>query len=219
MSQMRHLFAVGLLASLVGALLLSCPVFAQETGSDQVEENAPETDLGSSVDELLSNELGNSQDAQKAIVQPVRPVEVDKPLRRFESFDDIDADEDEPVEVSYDQFKHATLRALDKITGRSVDINVAADQPIVFGSLNIEMKTCYQTPPELPPEAAVFLTINSTQAVRVESMEKAVDARDVSTVNAGNPRLFSGWMFASSPGLSALEHPVYDVWVIRCNAA
>ena len=50
-------------------------------------------------------------------------------------------------------------------------------------------------------------------------MEDAVDATDVSTVSEDNPKLFSGWMFASSPGLSALEHPVYDVWVIKCNAA
>ena len=49
-------------------------------------------------------------------------------------------------------------------------------------------------------------------------MEAAVDAEDVETVSEENPELFSGWMYASSPGLSALEHPVYDVWVIRCAA-
>lgn len=124
----------------------------------------------------------------------------------------------EAAQIEYVPFKNATLRTLDKITGRATDISVSVDTPIVFGSLNIEMKTCYQTPPELPPESAAFLSIRSTQAVRVENMKAGVDASKVSTVSEDNPRLFSGWMFASSPGLSALEHPVYDVWVIRCNA-
>ncbi|MEO1475895.1 MAG: DUF2155 domain-containing protein [Pseudomonadota bacterium] len=121
--------------------------------------------------------------------------------------------------IYYRQFETATLRALDKITGRSTDIDVEADDPVVFGSLNVELKSCFQTPPELPPESAAFLTIHSTQAVQVENMDDAVDAENVDTVSDENPRLFSGWMYASSPGLSALEHPVYDIWVIRCSAS
>lgn len=120
--------------------------------------------------------------------------------------------------ATYNQRDTAVLRALDKITGRSTDIEVQVGQPVVFGSLKIEMQVCYQTPPEEAPESAAFLTIDSTQAVRVENMTDAVDAEEVATVSEDNPRLFSGWMFASSPGLSALEHPVYDIWVIRCTA-
>ena len=112
----------------------------------------------------------------------------------------------------------ATLRALDKITGRSTDIDVKVGEPVVFGSLKVELQVCYQTPPEEAPESAAFLKIASTQPVAVETMEAAVDAEDVETVSEENPELFSGWMYASSPGLSALEHPVYDVWVIRCAA-
>lgn len=112
----------------------------------------------------------------------------------------------------------ATLRALDKITGRSTDIDVKVGEPVVFGSLKVELQVCYQTPPEEAPESAAFLKIASTQPVAVETMEAAVDADDVETVSEENPELFSGWMYASSPGLSALEHPVYDIWVIRCAA-
>ena len=112
----------------------------------------------------------------------------------------------------------ATLRALDKITGRSTDIDVKVGEPVVFGSLKVELQVCYQTPPEEAPESAAFLKIASTQPVAVETKEAAVDAEDVETVSEENPELFSGWMYASSPGLSALEHPVYDVWVIRCAA-
>ena len=112
----------------------------------------------------------------------------------------------------------ATLRALDKITGRSTDIEVKVGEPVVFGSLKVELQVCYQTPPEEAPESAAFLKIASTQPVAVETMEAPVDAEDVETVSDENPELFSGWMYASSPGLSALEHPVYDIWVIRCAA-
>lgn len=116
------------------------------------------------------------------------------------------------------QKNEATLRALDKITGRSADIVVKVDQPVVFGSLRVELRACFQAPPEEVPESAAFLRIASTQPVAVETMEAAAPAAEVSTVSDENPILFSGWMYASSPGLSALEHPVYDVWVIRCTA-
>lgn len=112
----------------------------------------------------------------------------------------------------------ATLRALDKITGRSTDIVIKVDEPVVFGSLHVELRACFQAPPEEVPESAAFLRIASTQPVAVETMDAAVAASTVNTVSADNPILFSGWMYASSPGLNALEHPVYDVWVIRCTA-
>ncbi|MFN3609178.1 MAG: DUF2155 domain-containing protein [Hyphomonas sp.] len=116
------------------------------------------------------------------------------------------------------QKNEATLRALDKITGRSTDIVVKVGEPMVYGSLRVELKTCYQAPPEEVPESAAFLRIASTQPVAVETMEAAVAATAVPPSEADNPILFSGWMYASSPGLNALEHPVYDIWVIRCTA-
>lgn len=118
--------------------------------------------------------------------------------------------------TTYVQQETATLRALDKITGRATDIEIQVGDPVVFGSLNVELKVCYQTPPEERPESAAYLIVKSTQPVAVESMNDAVAATDVETVSDDNPELFSGWMFASSPGLSALEHPVYDIWVIQC---
>lgn len=133
--------------------------------------------------------------------------------------DETGAAEDAVQAPAYVQYQTATLRALDKITGRSTDIDVRSNEAVVFGALNVELKTCFQTPPELPPESIAFLSIQSTQAVQVETMQEAVDASEVDTVREDNPTLFSGWMFASSPGLSALEHPVYDIWVIRCTAS
>ena len=116
------------------------------------------------------------------------------------------------------QKNQATLRALDKITGRSTDIVVKVGEPVVYGSLWVELKTCFQAPPEEVPESAAFLRIASTQPVAVETMEVAVAATAVAPEAADNPILFSGWMYASSPGLNALEHPLYHIWVIRCTA-
>ena len=91
------------------------------------------------------------------------------------------------------------LRGLDKITGRAIDVDAPAGVPVRFGSLSITARTCYTVPPEEPPETSAFLQIDDGLP--------------------GEPpkRLFSGWMFASTPALNALEHAVYDVWVITCK--
>jgi hypothetical protein len=123
----------------------------------------------------------------------------------------------------------ATLRALDKITGRSTDIVVKVGEPVVFGSLSIELQTCFQASPEEIPESAAFLRVSSMRPVAAEQFqdpsEKKGKRKDKEKAKAeaeaaasGTPVIFSGWMYASSPGLSALEHPVYDIWVIRCTA-
>ena len=93
----------------------------------------------------------------------------------------------------------AVLRGLDKVTARISTIDAPIDEVVRFGTLSIVVRRCNKTPPEEPPETMAFLEIDDVKP----------DERPV--------RLFSGWMFASSPALSALEHPVYDVWVIGCN--
>ncbi len=95
----------------------------------------------------------------------------------------------------------ARVEALDKVTGRVSVIELPLDEPTRFGTLNVRVRACYRRPPELPPDAAAFLEIDE---------QRLAD-------RPGTP-LFRGWMFASSPGLSALEHPVYDVIVLDCLA-
>ncbi len=92
----------------------------------------------------------------------------------------------------------AVLQGLDKITARISTFEVPVNESARFGSLEIVVRRCHKTPPEEPPESTVFLEI--------------VDVRP----DSPSVRLFTGWMFASSPAVSALEHPVYDVWVIDC---
>lgn len=92
----------------------------------------------------------------------------------------------------------ALLQALDKVTGRVFTIEAPINQDAYFGNLMIRPWKCFRAPPEEPPENAAFLRI----------VERKQGEDDV--------ELFRGWMFASSPGLSAMEHPVYDVVVLDC---
>lgn len=97
----------------------------------------------------------------------------------------------------------AVLQGLDKVTARVSPVRAPLDQPTRFGALEITPRACRETPPTEPPESAAFLEIRELPP----------------TADEGEPpiELFSGWMFASSPALSALEHPVYDVWVVDCE--
>ena len=95
----------------------------------------------------------------------------------------------------------AVLQGLDKITARVSAIEIDVGETAQFGSLLITLRACREAPPIDPPEAAACLEIT---AVKPDEQPGAV---------------FSGWMFASSPALSALEHPIYDVWVTGCRDA
>ena len=91
------------------------------------------------------------------------------------------------------------LQGLDKVTARISRFEVPVGETHRFGTFNITVETCQDLPPTLPPESAAFL--------HIEDQPPDESARE----------LFSGWMFASSPGLNAVEHPVYDVWVASCS--
>ena len=122
---------------------------------------------------------------------------------------------------SYVQTQQVTLRALDKIIGRYTDFILEVGEPKIYGSLLLEVDVCFQRPPEEPPESAAFLRISSASSKRVKSMAvpRLLDEGDMEALRVGDSEnYFSGWMFASSPGLSGLEHAVYDVWVINCVA-
>jgi hypothetical protein len=93
------------------------------------------------------------------------------------------------------------MRGLDKITGRPTSIVAPVGKPVQFATLTITARYCYSTPPSETPETTAF--------VQVEDHRPDQPGR----------RVFSGWMYASSPGLNGLEHPLYDVWVISCNNA
>jgi hypothetical protein len=98
-------------------------------------------------------------------------------------------------------YEIAVLQGLDKVTARVLTIEAPVGETVSFGALEIIVRTCDKRPPEETPESKVFV--------------------DIWEVFRGEPAqsLFRGWMFASSPALSAMEHPVYDVWVLDCKTA
>jgi hypothetical protein len=109
----------------------------------------------------------------------------------------------------------ATLRALDKVNGASRDLTVKVGSTTSFGRLSITVRACWQAPPEDAPESAAFVEVVSKPGAR-SGLSGSVTRQPA---DVKSDRLFSGWMFASSPGLNALEHPTYDVWVISCSAS
>lgn len=95
----------------------------------------------------------------------------------------------------------ALLQGLDKITARISNFPAPVGAPVRFHRLLILVRDCETNPPEDPPESAAFLQISEVGR------------------GGGEKKLFSGWMFASSPALSALQNPVYDVELLACKAA
>ncbi|MAZ75975.1 MAG: hypothetical protein CMH31_01585 [Micavibrio sp.] len=91
------------------------------------------------------------------------------------------------------------LQALDKSTARTVTFQAKVGSTIQYGSLFIKTQSCRKAPPLEKPESAAFLQVWEVPIGKEKS-----------------EWIFSGWMFASSPALSAMDHPVYDVWVLDC---
>jgi hypothetical protein len=95
----------------------------------------------------------------------------------------------------------AQMQGLDKITARVSQFNAPVGQTVRFGTLSVSVRDCRRSPPEERPENAAFVEIYESRPGEAKE------------------RLFSGWMFSSSPALSALEHAVYDVNLLACRPA
>lgn len=100
-----------------------------------------------------------------------------------------------------DRIKNPTgvFSGLDKITGRIVSFEVGVGETVQFGSLQMKADVCFTKPPTENPNTTSFVEVDETGS-------------------DGKPRqVFSGWMFAGSPGLHGIEHPVYDIWLVDCK--
>jgi hypothetical protein len=100
-----------------------------------------------------------------------------------------------------DKIKHPTavFAGLDKITGRIISFEAAIDETVQFGSLQITPRVCYSRPPTEAPRTDVFAEVDEVDD------------------NKSYHRVFTGWMFADSPGMHGIEHPVYDIWLTDCK--
>jgi hypothetical protein len=93
----------------------------------------------------------------------------------------------------------AVFSGLDKITGRIISFEVAVDETVQFGALQMTPRVCYTRPPTESPQTTTFVEVDE---VTLENKYR---------------RIFTGWMFASSPGLHGIEHAVYDIWLTDCK--
>lgn len=93
----------------------------------------------------------------------------------------------------------AVFAALDKVTAKISRLEVPLNQTATFGSLKLTPRACYTRQPTEPPKTTTFVEI------------------DESLLDGKEKRIFTGWMFADSPGLNAVEHPVFDVWLTDCS--
>jgi len=94
----------------------------------------------------------------------------------------------------------AVFSGLDKITGRTITFDAAIGETVQFGALQVTPRACYTRPPTEATNTDAFVEVDEV------------------TLQGEIKRIFTGWMFASSPGLNAIEHPIYDVWLTNCAA-
>jgi hypothetical protein len=92
----------------------------------------------------------------------------------------------------------AVFSGLDKITGRIISFDAAIGETVQFGALQVTARVCYTRPPTEATNTDAFVQVDEV------------------TLQGEVKRIFSGWMFAASPGLHAVEHPIYDVWLSDC---
>jgi hypothetical protein len=93
----------------------------------------------------------------------------------------------------------AIFSGLDKTTGRIISFDVAINETVQFGALQVTPRVCYSRPPTETPNTDAFVEVDEV------------------TLQGEIKRVFTGWMFAASPGLHAVEHPIYDVWLTECK--
>ena len=95
----------------------------------------------------------------------------------------------------------ATFAGLDKITGRITRFDVYIDETVLFGALEITPRACYSRPANESQRTSAFLEV------------------DQRSLTGTGTRIFTGWMFADAPALNAVDHAVYDIWLIECKTS
>jgi hypothetical protein len=100
--------------------------------------------------------------------------------------------------------QRAVVRGLDKVTGHARDYSLTIGRPARVGTLEVVARSCTKNAPEETPEVRIYVEVFDNPPAR-EGEE------------AERREIFHGWLFASSPGLSAIDHPGYDIWAIDCR--
>ncbi|WP_147303681.1 DUF2155 domain-containing protein [Parvularcula marina] len=237
---------IRVLALLTACAALGFPALAAQDDPAPEGTESQEPQGLRSLQDSLDLSLGDEVEMGWTSIPRPLPEEGDAPLTELErlsksrsgvtfGLDLYNSRADNPL-----QAVSVTLRALDKITATYKDIEIPIGEEAVFGPLTLLPRTCDKRPPEETPETTVFLevyagendvTLQRARTARngeadapaeeetMRSSSIVLPGEDTETAgdDIQGDALFRGWMFASSPSLNAIEHPVYDVWVIDCK--
>jgi len=188
--------------AILALLMLAAPAAAQQSWQGGVEsqplapppgavENPDSPPGGPGVPSIMAPPEGGEETRAPAPAQPEVPGQA-----TVGPGGDIEVVQPPAEKIAN---KTAVFSGLDKITGRIISFDVAVDETVQFGSLRITPRACYTRPSTE--------TQNTTGFVEIQEI----------TLDGKVQRLFGGWMFASSPGLHGVEHPIYDVWLTDCK--
>ncbi len=174
---------------------ISLNAFAQNEGEKASPEKAP-------IDKPVEKKEVVAK-VKNPIAKEVKKI--DKNAKKPENLED-DLSEVEEIKPDSDvsRFNNtAVVQALNKTTAKTSIIDLKVGEKISFGSLKIIAHKCWQSPLEQKPENKILLEIFE---VKNETSEKTLEKR-----------IFYGWTFSSSPSISGLEHPIYDIIAINCK--
>lgn len=175
-------------------LMLAAPAFAQDaapdTGTAAPAAAASADDKAASTEENAADDTSAADELIKNAPENANPPQdVDLPPMT------------PPPAATMENMPIVVLRTIDKLSARTHTFDLPVDKTVKFGnSLFIKARACRKSSPLSQPESAAFLQIWERRPKEDESHW-----------------IFSGWMFSSNPSLSAMDHPVYDVWVIECK--
>ena len=131
-----------------------------------------------------------------AVAQQGQPAQEQQPQQEGQPPEDAETTPAAPQRISN---PIAEFTGVDKITGRIITFDVYINETVQFGALQVTPRVCYSRPATEEPKTDSFVEV------------------DEITLDRKIRRIFTGYMFAQSPGLNAIEHPVYDVWLKSCK--
>lgn len=190
----RVFLAIGL------ALTISAAVLAQEVVriplNTEAEEDAAAANPDAAIDGVADTNPDTSLSDEELMDQFLQPLS-----ERIVFDAEVDGAENLPAPIPDEDgiSRIAVVRGLDKITARVRDIEAPVGVPVMFNSFEILVQTCDRRPPEETPETTAFIQVTEHR------------------IDGTLARIFSGWMYASSPSLNPVEHSTYDVWLIDCR--
>ena len=107
----------------------------------------------------------------------------------------------------------AILQGLNKVTGKTSELKIKVGEEAIFGELTIKVKKCWRAPLDQRPENKILLEITDNNSNQESSNNNTNPAQNSDSKKV----IFYGWMFSSSPSISGLEHPIYDITAISCK--